>query len=203
MPTNPIVPLPAVKSYLRIAEDDFTQDEFLQFWIDAVSDAVERHLRGPVAVQAVSDEIRNGDGTSRIMVERQPIVSLQNNSAEDVMVRTSPGADWEVLESDTAFLRIDAAEPWHIHLDRSVFPSGVANIKVCYRAGYEEIPGQITRVVVESVAELLKESNQGSGRLGQRSRSVGGINSSGATDSFYDLDDRHREMLAPFVRIVV
>ena len=198
---NAIVSLAAVKSYLRIAEEDSAQDDFLQSWINTVSCAVEQQLRGPVVVRIVSDEIHHGDGTSRVLLDNNPVVGLQNGFPQDVMVRAKPDADWEILEYDPAFIRVDPAEPWYIRLDRTVFPAGMANLKVCYRAGYEEIPGQIIRVCIESVVELFKESNQGAARLGQHSRSIGGIGSSGATDTFYDLADRHRELLAPFVRL--
>ena len=196
---NAIIDLSAIKSYLKIGDADMTQDDNLQTWINMVSDSIESVIRGPVAAQEFQDELHDGDGSSKIAAFNTPLISLQNNLPQDVMFRQDLLSDWEVLENEIGYIIIKADRPWHIYLYCSIFPPGIRNIKLCYRAGYENIPGQITRVCMEAVAEICKESNQGSGRLGQSARTVNmGHNS--ANDIFYQLDDRHLAMLAPFVR---
>ncbi|MFI5250800.1 MAG: hypothetical protein ACHQQQ_00085 [Bacteroidota bacterium] len=198
--TNAIVDLPAVKSYLKISGSDTTQDDNLQTWINRVSDTIERTIRGPVAAQNFADELHDGDGTSRIAVFNAPLVSLQNTVPEDVMYREDPLDDWVVLEEEIKYIIIKPEKPWHIYLYRSFFPQGTQNIKLCYHAGYESIPGVIIQVCIEAVAEIFKESNQGSGRLGQSSRAITSGHSSGVSENFFQLDDRHIARLAPFVR---
>jgi hypothetical protein len=196
--SNAIVSLSVVKSFLKIS--DTAQDDNLQTWINMVSDAIERTIRGPVAAQDFQDELHDGDGRSRISVFNTPLISLQHNSPEDVMCRPDPLSDWVVLEEEIGYIIIKSNKPWHIHLYQSVFPAGTQNIKLCYRAGYETIPGAIMRVCIEAVAEIFKQSNQGSGRLGQSSRAIATGHNGGATDNFIELADKHRAMLAPFVR---
>jgi len=195
---NAIVSLGVVKSYLKISDN--TQDDNLQTWINMVSDSIERTIRGPVAAQVFQDELHDGDGKSRISVFNTPLISLQHNSPEDVMYREDPLGDWAVLEEEVGYIIIKAEKPWHIHLYQSIFPPGTQNIKLCYRAGYETIPGAIMRVCMEAVAEIFKQSNQGSGRLGQSARAITTGHNGGATDNFIELADRHHAMLAPFVR---
>jgi hypothetical protein len=198
--SNAIVSLSAVKSYLKITDN--TQDDNLQTWINMVSDSIERTIRGPVAAQVFQDELHDGDGTSRISVLNTPLISLQHNSSEDVKYREDPLSDWVVLEEEIGYITIKADKPWHIHLYQSVFPAGTQNVKLCYRAGYETIPGAIMQVCIEAVAEMFKQSNQGSGRLGQSSRAITTGHNGGATDNFIDLTDKHRAMLTPFVRLM-
>lgn len=200
--SNAIISLNDIKSYLRIADTDDTQDDFLQFWINAISDGIERYIRGPAAAQAFSDEIHDGDGTRKLTPDRQPVISLQNDFPQDVMFRDDPAMEWQVLEDDPGCISIDPTEPWRIRLYREMFPAGRRNIKICYIAGYDPVPGPIVRVCIEAVAEIFKESAQGSGRLGQHSRSVGGLHASSAIDVFIDLGDRHRALLAPYVRMM-
>jgi hypothetical protein len=195
---NAIVSLGVVKSYLKISDN--TQDDNLQTWINMVSDSIERTIRGPVAAQVFQDELHDGDGTSRISVFNTPLISLQHNSPEDVMYREDPLSNWAVLEEEVGYIIIKADKPWYIHLYQSIFPPGTQNIKLCYRAGYETIPGAIMRVCIEAVAEIFKQSNQGSGRLGQSARAITTGHNGGATDNFIELADNHRMMLAPFVR---
>ena len=199
---NAIVALSAVKSYMKIGDTDASQDDNLQTWINMVSDAIESTIRGPVVAQDFEDELHDGDGTSKIAVLNMPLLSLVNSVPQDVMYREDPLSDWKALEEEIGYIIIKPEKPWYIHLYQSIFPPGIQNIKLCYRAGYEHVPGQIQQVCIEAVAEIFKESNQGSGRLGQSARTVSTGHSGGANDSFFSLSDKHRAMLAPFVRLI-
>lgn len=72
------------------------------------------------------------------------------------------------------------------------------NILITYQ--FYAVPGEITLVCLEKIQEIHEESAVGVGRLGQRSRS---LPNSGGTDSYYELSDRHRAMLAGYVKPMV
>jgi hypothetical protein len=194
-----IVTLSDVKAYLKVSGD--AMDDFLQFTLVAVSNSIERYLRGKVKLQNIIDEIGNGDGSNEYLVRYPPIVQVGVGAVtqtSDIQTRYSPYDTWRDIVQDARQILIDTDRPYKICLYNSIFPQGRQNIKISYRAGYNDIPGEIIMVALERVAEIVSESKQGSGRLGQVSRAVGSGGVS-QTDSFVSLSDRHKKILNRFV----
>jgi hypothetical protein len=196
---NAIVTLGDVKGYLKIGELNPEDNDWLQQQINWASNAIEGYVRGPVKQVTITDEIYDGNGTSRIITESKPVIELATNKVEDVMWRAAPDFDWIVLEPTLKHILIKKSEPYAIHLWANVFAIGVQNIKLCYKAGYAVIPGDISLTAIEMVAEPYMESRRsGIGRLGQRSKSTmtGGVSGS---DTYYELSKRHQAALAQYV----
>ena len=192
---NAIVDKSIVKEYLKLSTDDSSQDDFLQRWINSVSSAIEHFVRGPIVVRSFT-EIYDGTGSAKLMVRQRPIVSLKTDQ-HDLKYRIDIDSPWQELEPNANHIIIKPDAPWYIYLYLNYFPAGIQNIQVAYNAG-RPVTGPFDEIVVEAVTEIFKESMRGVGRLGQQSRttSAAGVN---ATDSFYQLSQKHKSMLAPYV----
>lgn len=194
-----IVSVDDVNSYLKKTGGDVADEGFITDAINIATSTIEDHIRGPVKVRDVENEILDGNGLDHIYPRKAPIVSLLSDpaSVNDVQWRPSPADPWETLEDDLNYIVLSADKPWAIWLYRRYFTRGFQNIRLNYKAGYQVIPGRIRRVAIEIVAEMYKESGRGEGRLGRTaiSRSTGGI---AATDTYVELQPRHRMALAPY-----
>lgn len=165
-----IVTLDEAKKYLGITVGNVAHDETLETWIDVVSGQFESEIDNKVAQQDV-EEILDGDGTQTLQVTYYPVIALSGNSAAErlanLQVRDDVDEDWEDIETSEDYIIFPSNRPWVIELDGTEsFEDGYQNIRVEYRAGYETIPGDIKRAVLEVVAEMWQESNQGQGRMG-------------------------------------
>lgn len=99
--------------------------------------------------------------------------------------RTDPDTAWAAIETDIDHIFTNPL--WdYIELYDEIFNGGVQNIKLTYRAGYSTIPQDLKVVALEMVAMMWKESNRGSGLLGESNRTTSGLGQS-YTKSLIDL----------------
>lgn len=195
--SNAIITLAQSRVYIAKKEGDTAHDIFIQSLINIASSSIEKFIQGPVVLQEFKEQIYDGNGKDFLYVRDCPIVSLLNGAASDVQYRADPKETWQTLEPEVSYILVKSQKPYLIKLYANYFPSGHQNIRVSYKAGYANVPGDITRVCLEMVAEMYKESNRGDGRLGVQSKSNSGGSASGS-DSFVDLMDRHRKILIKY-----
>jgi hypothetical protein len=198
--TNAIISLADARRYLNKPTTDVTADDDLKLYINIVTDMIERHLRGPVASRDFANEIQDGSGCETQIVRWKPITALINGVVTDVQYRVGLTDAWQTLEDTYEYIIIDNEKPWQIYLYGNVFPEGIQNIRLQYTAGYTSVPGAITKVALEIVAEMYQESVKGKARLGQSSKSAGFPQGGNATDTYADLfTTRHKGLLYPYV----
>jgi hypothetical protein len=194
--TYAILSLVAVKEYLNIEDGDDAQDDFLQRWINSISSAIESFIGGPVKAQTFT-EVYDGDGDYALQLRKRPIISLATPAATDLQYRIDLKSPWQTLVADMDYVVVRPDAPFSIVLCDNVFPAGFQNIRIAYKAGYSSIPGDIERVLVEAVSEIHKESNRGSGRLGQGSKGMGASGTNDST-SFFRLTKEHKATLSRY-----
>lgn len=195
--TSDLVSLSVVKEYLNI--NDNNADAFLQKWIGFISKKVEAYTEKKIALQTVTGEIHDGDGTRILRPRYWPIVRLDgaNDAAKlaSLQKRDDPDSAWVNIETNINHIFIFDDRPWQIELYDEIFPFGQRNIKVSYVAGYATVPEELQRLCVEEVAMVWKEANRRGGfRLGEGSetRTVDGVSH---TKTFIDLEKRWRQVL--------
>ena len=169
--------LQEVKDFLGI--NNFDSDSILETWIDRVSYGIERFTNRKIAVQSVTNEIYDGDGTDTLYVRYWPVTQLSTETTPSdaqklaaLQYRNDVDSSWTDLEDDVDHILYDASWPF-IMLSEGTFPSGVRNLKLSYKAGYSVIPGDIWQVAVEMVADFWDKSKRpgAPGKLGLASRS--------------------------------
>jgi len=194
VPANAIVTLDDVREYIQKAPTDLDQDDFIQELINRKSDAIERFIQGPVMAQDFTGEIYDGTGCRELSLRNWPVIGLANDDKDDIQWRQTPASSWLTLEDTKEYILFNRATPWKVRLWRLDFYSGQSNIKVNYRAGYEDVPGDIELACIEEVAVAIKEAK---GRLGMESQSKnsGGV---GTTDSFDRLTTDHESVLMKY-----
>jgi hypothetical protein len=195
--------LAEVKAFLKIASADTTIDTTLEGWIDKASLSIEQYLGNKVAVQSVTGEIHDGDGTSRLYTKYFPVTQISTATtpvSADILAavqyRTDVDSAWANLLTDSDHVLFDA--DWdYIELDTESFPSGYRNVKVSYKAGYTVIPGDIWEVAVEKVAWWYRQSGHGDFALGKASVSLSeaGVNHS---TSYLKMQDEWERRLKPY-----
>lgn len=165
-----IVTLDECKAYLAIAEGNTAHDTTLETWIDVVSRQFESEIDNKVAKQAV-EETLDGDGTQVLKPTYYPIIGLVGDSEAErlanLQYRNEYDDAWADVTDDEDAIFFPSERPWEIRLvDEEYFPEGYQTVKVNYICGYDEIPGDIKKAVLEMLAQMWQESGKGQGRLG-------------------------------------
>lgn len=208
-----IVTLTEVKEFLNIVGT--SNDTFLSRWISYVSKQMEsmEGINNKVRVQTITDEIRSGNGLSRVVPNFYPIYAIGANGASDaqklasVQYRTDVDTAWADIETDLDHIvlnnpnlfEMNDQNPYSIELTATAFPVGLKNVKLTYQAGWEVIPAELTLVALEKVADLYKQSSKNDGRFGieSKSESEGGGN---RNTRYKDFTERHERMMKPYRR---
>ncbi|HLC40521.1 MAG TPA: hypothetical protein VJO34_02695 [Methylomirabilota bacterium] len=192
-----IVTLDQLRDYLGKSPSDIGGDNILEAAVNGVSDVIESITRRAFVLRTIENELYNGSGTAHLELRSAPVISLKTPALSELQYRGSPTDAWQDVETNLAYIMIDPDLPYRISLWREHFPRGTQNIKVSYKAGYASVPAEVQLVCLEAAAIKVKESGKGDGRLGRTSISntTGGVSS---TDSFSDLQDRHRAILSRY-----
>lgn len=168
--TYALTTLAAVKSYLKIESVDADRDTLLEALIDAVSGLFETHTFRKLKARDYSpattpdDAILDGSGGIHLMLGQYPVVSvttLEVNGTE-ISVRESVHGYGYVIDKGAGVLRLSGY----------VFSTGMQNVEVTYRAGYETVPGDIAQACVEQTAWQFGESARGHGNLGLKAKDI-------------------------------
>lgn len=164
---NYIITLAQAKEYLKIA--DTSKDEMLTGWIDVVSSGIEKYCQCKFKVQTVIGEIHDGNGGRVLFPRFIPLVGLANNATADLQYRNSINEAWQDVTDSVEHIYIDPVVPF-VELLRGFFPRGRKNIRINYKCGFDEIPGDIQQTALEMVQMMWNESKQGGDWLGRASK---------------------------------
>jgi hypothetical protein len=196
-----------VKGFLKIGSSDTTLDTTLEGWIDKTSLSIEKFLENKVAVQSITGEILDGDGTSRLYTKYFPVTQLSTESAPtdaqklaSLQYRNDPDSSWTDIMDDIDHVFLDVDRDY-IELYDATFPVGQRNIKVSYKAGYSVIPGDIWMVAVEMAAWWYRQSREGDWALGKSSSGDSGAGGSIST-SYREMQAEWERRLKPYRRDV-
>lgn len=191
------------KAYLNIgvAAADTNQDVWLQEIISDISAEIELYCKRKFAIQSVSNEIYNGNGENRLLVNYWPVTQLSTETTPTdaqklaaVQYRNDPDSAWTDIETDVDHILFNERWPW-LQLCDEVFPSGVQNVRLSYKAGYSTIPQDLKQVCLEMVAIEWKESNRsGVALLGETSKTNSGLGIT-QTRTLKDMDPRWKKVL--------
>ena len=169
--------LQEVKDFMGI--NNYESDSILEKWIDNVSYSIEKYTNRKIAVQSVSNEIYDGDGTDTLFLRYWPLTQLSTETSPTdaqklaaVQYRATPDDDWADIETDVDHILTDTNWPF-LKLYDQIFPEGYRNIRLNYKAGYSTIPGDIWMVAVQMVADFWEQSKRpgAQSRLGISARS--------------------------------
>ncbi|MGW4876543.1 head-tail connector protein [Streptomyces sp. NPDC004262] len=125
-----IVTLAEAKKQLRIAEDDTSDDDELQGYVDAITGVVEDHKKEIIEPREIREDL-DLCGRRRFRLWKVPVISL-------VSIATFDGSvTWDVAnmrpDPETGLVRVLSGTP----------PSG--GVEVVYQAGYTTIPDRYKR----------------------------------------------------------
>ena len=112
---------------------------------------------------------------------------------------------WEAIDLTGSSIVMDTSKlvlyenGKYIHLKEGFFDRNLE-----HRIGYElpeslSAPETVQQVIIEVAATMLRESNKGAGALGESSESTR-ENDSSISQQFYELEDRHRQLLSAYRR---
>lgn len=215
--SNAIITTALVKDYLAIGSTDSTHDDFFQTWINYVSEQIEgpRGIDNKVVVCGIVNEIRNGNGRTRMRPKYFPLVSLGDESDDteseklaSLQYRTSLDGSWTDIETDIdaivlnnpSLFELSAQNSYNIQLLNKYFPEGNQNIRMSYRAGWSTVPTDLVLVCLEKVVEIYRmSSKEGGGRFGVSSVSKNEAGGNKST-TYKDFNDIHQKMMKPYKR---
>ena len=206
-----IITLVDVKQYLNIELTDVTNDDLFLSWITQATSRIERFIDQPVVSREAVD-ILDGNGGWTILAKTGRIISLVSNgqpgslldasAINNVQYRTLALDPWQAIVTDAAQIYVDPIAPWKVQLlDWYLFFVGFGNIRLRYNAGFATVPGEISEVAVEMVADNWNQSKRSaSPRLGLKTINRGGVGQS-LGDSFDNMDDRWKRKLQRYRRL--
>jgi uncharacterized phiE125 gp8 family phage protein len=142
----------AVKLYLGLTSA--TDDALIASLVTSASAWVKSYLNRDI-LEGTYSEVRDGTGTSRLMVGQYPITDVISLTVDGMAV------DLTTIVYRGAML---------IRTDGATFASGYGNVSVTYKAGYAAVPADIGQAVVKMAAWAYKEKD----RLGHSSKTVQG-----------------------------
>jgi hypothetical protein len=201
-----IVSLADAKAYLNFT--DTTNDALVASWLGVISELVEERLgRQPVCPRAVEDFI-DGEGQPKLFLNKGRIVDLladptTGSKLDSLQMRASALGDWTNIAEDIKLIYLNPINDWCIELlDYRIFPIGWKNVRVYYTAGFDPIPGDILKMVLEMIQVMYDESKAGTmPRLGMGSKNRGGAGSN-LGDSFIDMEPRWQKVIDRYKRLV-
>lgn len=152
-----LISLTVVKQALGMPDSDTTKDAILDRWIGWVSNAIQREAGQPIALQAmVLDLAPDNYRWSWIPPYILPYFPVSETLIAVESRDTTFGASWEdETLSDFGIERLG-------HLYQLTARNGFSyprRYRVTVNVGYSEVPGEIQRVAMEMVVELVKQSD--------------------------------------------
>ena len=179
-----LVSLAAAKAYLKIPENDPTEDALLTTLIAGLSAQITHYI-GRGLVQQTYHELFNGSGKCVLWPKQYPIVSCLALLIND---RAIPCAQ---TIHDRGFRLSQSA----IYLQGAIFEKGFQNISVTYIAGQETLSPDITLACLMGIEKAFRNQE----KQGALSQSLAGQSVTWPQKEF---DDTMKTLLNPFRRIV-
>lgn len=187
---NELITVSDVQSYLDNSTTSLTS--FLNSCINYVGKTFENYCQRSLRNYSITGYY-DGDYTDTLFINNYPI-----NSISGLAYKIYSGATFTDYNlTDDVFIY-----DTYIKLNDKKFPSGNQNVRIYYNAGFITIPDDIKKIAIESVVEILKESNLGSSRLGIESTNINsGVG--GGSENYFSLTNRHRDVLDAYKKIII
>lgn len=166
--------LAAVKLWLGIPTGTTNDDALLSTLITNCSDDFLNAINRPNFYPAANyTEVRNGNGTSSLMMKEWPINSVSSVTVDTISIQASPDGVQPGFTFDksgnpegqnTVYL-VGGAQGFMIgnsglqptFAGASIFTQGFNNVTVVYNAGYAAIPPGVNQAVVEWVSYRYRQ----------------------------------------------
>lgn len=143
----PLCSLGALKVVLGLAPDETTDDAKLLAMIDGASMTITRESGVEFRPVVVEGELQDGDGTSILALNRQPIISVQGLWLD--------GQQTDIAEVKVYpnFIRLDDSDEYNPRLRGTarVFPRGRKNVRANYTSGYALVPYDVSQACILQV----------------------------------------------------
>lgn len=138
--------LSRLKTYLPVGSDS---DELLSYLISAASQAIQRYTNRDLLQATYSNEMRDGNGSTRMLLRQFPAQALTLVQIDDVTIpqrTTATGSGWTFDG-----YRI-------VGLSGYTFTKGIQNVLFSYTAGWPiaSMPGDIEQACVELVGLMFR-----------------------------------------------
>jgi hypothetical protein len=121
---NALTNLAAVKEYLKIDATDTSQDNLLEGLINASSNAIENYCNSKLKEQTITEEY-DGTSSSNLFLNQMNLSSITSISIDGVTVDASEYK----FRRNGIVVRLN-----------SVWPRGILNTNVTYKAGFATVP---------------------------------------------------------------
>lgn len=148
--------LAELKTALGVAADETADDTRLSELIKIASAQIEGFCNRSFGLQAIEDELHDGNSTESIELDVTPINSVTALSID------GQGVDLGEVKVYPRFIAFSNSGDYDARLRGNVrvFPEGRQNVKVSYTAGYDEIPREISDACKIQVAFLMNTLNK-------------------------------------------
>lgn len=146
-----------VKIYCDLPITETKYDQLIQLLINHYQDIVREYCDVDFQ-QADHTETYDGDGTSNLLLDHYPVVSVSSLAVDTI-----------AITSDQYVIRTGEGEIQFI--DGSAFSKDFQNVQITYRAGMSEVPQQVKFAIIDLVARKFKQVDKG--RMGVSSESFG------------------------------
>ena len=156
MAANDLTTLAEAKQYIGISGTG--DDGLLQALITRLSEWIQTYLSLDI-LAADRAEVRDGHGSNTIVVAYYPIISVASVKINGVSIPASSG----YAVSGYYF------NDFTIKLRGYSFSPGEGNVELAYRAGYEQVPADLSQACLELLALRYKERD----RFGISSKNLG------------------------------
>lgn len=146
-----LVGLARLKTILGLLPDEKAQDDRLQLLIEVASGQIQRYCDRTFGVEAIVDELHDGDDSNILRLECTPIVAVTALAIDGSAVLP---AEVKVYPD---YIRLEEGEEYSARLRSTgrIFPRGLQNITVSYTAGYAAVPADISHACCLQVSHLL------------------------------------------------
>ncbi len=124
--------------------------------IEAASEAVRQWCRRDF-VLAARDERYDGDGSTSLMLDRFPVVSIEAIFVGDPDEEEQlDAASYRFKPRTGEVRRASLARSWGSFLGD--FPEGFQNIRVLYTAGFASVPGPVMQATIQVAKAMLDQA---------------------------------------------
>jgi hypothetical protein len=118
--------------------------------IEAATSAIERYCRRTFASEEVTEYL-DGNGTSRIWLERRPVSTITSVTVNDTALDNSSNDAWKLNPNTGTLTRGTGQHDSQLAIH---WPRGTRNVVVVYTGGYAAIPSDVKLAAVTLVKHI-------------------------------------------------
>ena len=176
-----LITLDTYKEAKAIVKNDYNNR--LDLLISSVSQLVKTYCGTSFVDYVETDKIEpitiNTKYTNAILLDESPIISItsieERSSETDPYVILTHEEDYSLDSSSDMIYRLGA-----------YWPNGINSVRVNYKAGYTEVPGDLQLAVIDIVTYYFKEEHKKQQSIGQNVKQNQGTSSRSVSVDFPD-----------------